>query len=131
MSDEKREAARRAVGEIAGEFVLYDTWNPDREDFPEVHFAYVPLSPNVMQEIDAKVRGQSRSEASRISVVTLAKQLRAWTLTDLKGDPIDCRDAKEIGARAENLAVEGIMGRILESRSTLAAKEHVENFLKR
>jgi hypothetical protein len=84
-----------------------------------------------MQEIDAKVRGQTRGEASRISVITLAKQVRAWTLTNLKGEPIDCRDAKAIGAQAENVAVEGIMGRILDSRSTLAAREQIENFLKR
>jgi hypothetical protein len=84
-----------------------------------------------MQEIDAKVRGQSRGEACRISVITLAKQVRAWTLTNLKGDAIDCRDAKAIGAQAENVAVEGIMGRILDSRSTLAAQEQLSNFLKR
>jgi hypothetical protein len=131
MGEKPNEAARRAIGEIAGEFVLYDTWNPEREDLPEIHFAYVPLVPNVMQEIDAKVRGQTRGEASRISVITLAKQVRAWTLTNLKGEPIDCRDAKAIGAQAENVAVEGIMGRILDSRSTLAAREQIENFLKR
>jgi hypothetical protein len=132
MTDEKKsEVARRAVGEISGEFVLYDTWDPEREDLEPVHFAYVPVVPNRMQEFSGKIRGGDTREANRISVLALASQLRAWTATDLKGEPIDCHSAKEIGARLDNVIVEGIVGRILDSRSTHAAQEQLTNFLKR
>jgi len=130
QKDEKTQKARRAVGEVNGEWCLFDTWEPEREDLPAVHFAYVPLVPNKLQALVEKMQTAGRKEAIRLSVNIVAAQVRQWTARDLSGAAVDPRNAVEISGKLDNFIIEAVCNRILDGRSTQTAQQALSDFLK-
>ena len=131
MPDQKPNAARRCIGEHNGEFVLFDTWDSERDDLDPVHFAYVPLTPEQMQVLLKKQETSARSGAVRASVLIIAGQVRVWTAKSIKGDEVDPRSAIEVATKLDHLVVEGVSGRIIDGRSTHAAQAAIADFTKR
>ena len=122
--------SRRTVGQHNGEFVLLDTWTPATEDLDPVHFAYVPLTPNQMQELIDRIQIANKKEALKLTVTIVARQVRTWDARTLGGDIVDCRNPVTIGEGLDNTIVEGICARILDGRSSADAQAALSDFLK-
>jgi len=123
--------AEKSLGYYDGEHVLYGSFEPKPgQRLPVVHFAYVPLTPNQMQEISREMEGISARQASRLSVRILARQLRRWTLRRPDGTLADCRSSEEIGRCVDNNIVEAVCEKILSTESVEEAERALADFPK-
>ena len=128
MTDPKD--AKKAVGEIDGEFVAYATWTPEHDGLDPVHFAYAPLTSNRMQQLSKDQYGMSADKAMRLSVKIVTEQVRRWDATTIKGDSADCRNPLVVGGEMDFNVVEGVAGIIMDSRRDAEAAEALADFPK-
>lgn len=125
---EEQTPAKKAVGEIDGEFVAYATWTPEHDGLDTVHFAYAPLTSNRMQQVSKAMDSMRPDKAMRMSVKVVTEQVRVWDAKTIRGEAADPRNALTIGGEMDYNVVEGVAGIILDSRRDAEAAEALADF---
>ncbi len=130
MSESEQDRAKRAVGEVDGEYVAYGRWDPPHDGLEPVNVAYVPLTSNKMQEYQKRMEGLSASKAMRLSVEIVCGQVRRWDARTVRGEECNPRNKLEVAGELDYNVVEGVCGIVMDSRRSQEAREALENFTK-